>query len=113
MDLPRTLDDARGESSICDLNSSLTELISQISERCLPNLLQPDCHDFREGNSLSGKHTFSYCRCRNDNELCALLVLFFGVGDGEGAFKLLGATSLLLVAGAPFVTAAAMRIGME
>ncbi|AXJ95014.1 MULTISPECIES: heme exporter protein CcmB [unclassified Sphingomonas] len=43
----------------------------------------------------------------------AVPLLIFGVGDGEGAFKLLGATSLLLVAGAPFVAAAGMRAGME
>jgi heme exporter protein B len=43
-------------------------------------------------------------------------LLIFGagaLGGGEGAFKLLGAVSLLLVAGAPFVAGAAMRTAME
>lgn len=42
----------------------------------------------------------------------AIPVLIFGagaLGDGMGAFKLLGAASLLLVAGAPFVAGAALR----
>jgi heme exporter protein B len=46
----------------------------------------------------------------------AVPLLIFGAGaldDGEGAFKLLGAVSLLLVAGAPFVAGAAMRTAME
>ena len=36
-----------------------------------------------------------------------------GVGDGTGAFKLLGAVSLLLVAGAPVVAGAAMRMARD
>lgn len=43
-------------------------------------------------------------------------LLIFGAGaveQGAGAYKLLGAVSLLLVAGAPFVAAAAMRAGMD
>ncbi len=46
----------------------------------------------------------------------AVPLLIFGAGSiegGMGALKLLGAVSLLLVAGAPFVAAAAMRAGME
>jgi heme exporter protein B len=46
----------------------------------------------------------------------AVPLLIVGAGaldDGEGAFKLLGAVSLLLVAGAPFVAGAAMRTAME
>ncbi len=43
----------------------------------------------------------------------AVPLLIFGTGEGAGALKLLGATSLLLVAGAPFVTAAAMRAGLN
>ena len=46
----------------------------------------------------------------------AVPLLIFGGGmldGGAGAVKLLAATSLLLVAGAPFVAAAAMRLGME
>ncbi len=47
----------------------------------------------------------------------AVPLLIFGagavdVGAGFGAFKLLAAVSLLLVAGGPFVAAAAMRAGM-
>jgi heme exporter protein B len=41
-------------------------------------------------------------------------LLIFGAGaDGAGAFKLLAAVSLLLVAGAPFVAGAAMRMGRD
>ncbi len=42
----------------------------------------------------------------------ALPLLIFGAGasDGAGALKLLAATSLLLVAGAPFVAGSAMRM---
>jgi heme exporter protein B len=43
----------------------------------------------------------------------AVPLLIFGAGAGESgatAYKLLGAMSLLLVAGAPFVTAAALRL---
>ncbi len=42
----------------------------------------------------------------------ALPLLIFGAGaaEGAGALKLLAATSLLLVAGAPFVTGSAMRM---
>lgn len=41
----------------------------------------------------------------------AVPLLIFGAGaDGPGAFKLLAAVSLLLVAGAPFVAGAAMRM---
>lgn len=42
----------------------------------------------------------------------ALPLLIFGAGaaEGEGALKLLAATSLLLVAGAPFVAGSAMRM---
>ncbi|SEJ57870.1 heme exporter protein B [Sphingomonas sp. OV641] len=46
----------------------------------------------------------------------AIPLLIFGAGaidSGPGGLKLLGAVSLLLVAGAPFVSAAAIRIGME
>ncbi len=49
----------------------------------------------------------------------AVPLLIFGAGALDpaanigGAFKLLGAVSLLLVAGAPFVAAAAIRAGME
>lgn len=46
----------------------------------------------------------------------AVPLLIFGGGALEGgaaAWKLLAATSLLLVAGAPFVAAAAMRAGVE
>ena len=46
----------------------------------------------------------------------AVPLLIFGVGaveQGAGALKLLGAVSLLLVAGAPFVAAAAIRTGMD
>ena len=39
-----------------------------------------------------------------------LLIFGAGVGAGEGALKLLAATSLLLVAGAPFVAGSAMRM---
>lgn len=44
----------------------------------------------------------------------AVPLLIFGAGSldgGSGALKLLGAVSLLLVAGAPFVAGAAMRMG--
>lgn len=46
----------------------------------------------------------------------AVPLLIFGGGmleGGTGAIKLLTAVSLLLTAGAPFVAAAAMRVGME
>ena len=46
----------------------------------------------------------------------AVPLLIFGAGavdGGGGGLKLLGAVSLLLVAGAPFVAAAAIRIGIE
>mgnify|MGYP001806825943 CR=1 FL=1 len=48
----------------------------------------------------------------------ALPLLIFGAGamgegGGGGGLKLLAATSLLLLAGAPFVAAAAIRVGME
>lgn len=46
----------------------------------------------------------------------AVPLLIFGAGaveQGAGAFKLLGAVSLLLLAGAPFVAAAAIRAGMD
>lgn len=46
----------------------------------------------------------------------AIPLLIFGAGaidGGAGGLKLLGAVSLLLVSGAPFVAAAAIRIGME
>jgi heme exporter protein B len=46
----------------------------------------------------------------------AIPLLIFGAGaveGGLGALKLLGAISLLLAVGAPFVAAAAIRIGME
>jgi heme exporter protein B len=46
----------------------------------------------------------------------AIPLLIFGAGaidGGGGGLKLLGAVSLLLVAGAPFVAAAAIRIAME
>ncbi|UVO51382.1 heme exporter protein CcmB [Sphingomonas sp. SUN019] len=46
----------------------------------------------------------------------AIPLLIFGAGaieGGPGGLKLLAAVSLLLVAGAPFVAAAAMRAGME
>jgi heme exporter protein B len=41
----------------------------------------------------------------------AVPLLIFGAGAGAGALKLLCATSLLLVAGAPFVAGAALRAG--
>jgi heme exporter protein B len=46
----------------------------------------------------------------------AIPLLIFGAGaieGGAGALKLLAATSLLLVAGAPFVAGAAIRAGMD
>lgn len=46
----------------------------------------------------------------------AVPLLIFGAGaveQGTGAYKLLGAVSLLLLAGAPFVAAAAIRAGMD
>lgn len=46
----------------------------------------------------------------------AIPLLIFGAGaidGGSGGLKLLGAVSLLLLAGAPFVAAAAVRVGME
>lgn len=46
----------------------------------------------------------------------ALPLLIFGAGavdGGSGAFKLLGATSLILMAGGPFVAGAALRFGRE
>ncbi len=46
----------------------------------------------------------------------AVPLLIFGAGaidGGAGGLKLLAAVSLLLVAGAPFVAGAAMRVGME
>lgn len=46
----------------------------------------------------------------------AVPLLIFGAGaltGGAGAFKLLGAVSLLLLAGAPFVAGAAIRAGMD
>ncbi len=47
----------------------------------------------------------------------AVPLLIFGAGalgpQGAGAFKLLGACSLLLLAGAPFVAGAALRAGRE
>jgi heme exporter protein B len=46
----------------------------------------------------------------------AVPLLIFGAGSidgGMGAIKLLGAVSLLLLAGAPFVAAGAMHAGME
>jgi heme exporter protein B len=46
----------------------------------------------------------------------AIPLLIFGAGaieGGVGGLKLLAAVSLLLVAGAPFVAAAAIRVGME
>ena len=46
----------------------------------------------------------------------AVPLLIFGAGSiagGFGAVRLLGAVSLLLLAGAPFVAGAAMRAGME
>lgn len=46
----------------------------------------------------------------------AVPLLIFGAGaidGGMGAFKLLAAVSLLLVAGAPFVAGAAMRAGLD
>jgi heme exporter protein B len=48
----------------------------------------------------------------------AVPLLIFGGGAldpaaGAGALKLLGAVSLVLVAGAPFVAGAAMRVAME
>ncbi len=48
----------------------------------------------------------------------AIPLLVFGAGSldataGEGALKLLGAVSLLLVAGAPWIAAAAMRARMD
>jgi heme exporter protein B len=41
----------------------------------------------------------------------AIPLLIFGAGTGPGALKLLGATSLLFVAGAPFLAGAALRAG--
>jgi len=41
----------------------------------------------------------------------AVPLLIFGAGSGAGALKLLAATSLLFVAGAPFVAGAALRAG--
>lgn len=46
----------------------------------------------------------------------AVPLLIFGagaIGEGGGALKLLAAVSLLLVAGAPFVAAAAIRAGLD
>jgi heme exporter protein B len=46
----------------------------------------------------------------------AVPLLIFGAGaveQGAGALKLLGAVSLLLLAGAPFLAAAAIRAGMD
>jgi heme exporter protein B len=46
----------------------------------------------------------------------ALPLLIFGAGSidgGVGGLKLLAAVSLVIVAGAPFVAAAAIRVGME
>lgn len=46
----------------------------------------------------------------------AIPLLIFGAGSldgGVGALKLLAATSLLLVAGAPFVAGAAIRVGLD
>ena len=47
----------------------------------------------------------------------AVPLLIFGAGalaqEGAGAFKLLAATSLVLLAGSPFVAGAAIRAGME
>ena len=43
----------------------------------------------------------------------ALPILIFGVGGGAGSLKLLAATSLVLVAAAPFASAAALRAGMD
>ncbi|MEG3088975.1 heme exporter protein CcmB [Sphingomonas sp. PB4P5] len=46
----------------------------------------------------------------------AIPLLIFGAGSidgGSGAVKLLGAVSLLLLAGAPFVAGAAMRAGLD
>lgn len=49
----------------------------------------------------------------------AVPLLIFGagagqeIGEGAGAFKLLGAVSLLLVAGGPFVAGAAMRMARD
>ncbi|WP_448500748.1 heme exporter protein CcmB [Sphingomonas sp.] len=40
----------------------------------------------------------------------ALPLVIFGAGEGPGAMKLLGAVSLLLLAGGPFVAGAAMRV---
>ena len=48
--------------------------------------------------------------------LIAVPLLIFGAGSldgGVGALKLLGAVSLLLVAGAPFVAGAAIRAGLD
>ncbi len=41
----------------------------------------------------------------------AVPILIFGASPGAGALKLLAATSLLFVAGAPFVAGAALRAG--
>lgn len=41
----------------------------------------------------------------------AVPILIFGASPGAGALKLLAATSLLFVAGAPFVSGAALRAG--
>ena len=43
----------------------------------------------------------------------ALPILIFGVGGGAGSLKLLAAASLVLVAAAPFASAAALRAGMD
>ena len=43
----------------------------------------------------------------------ALPILIFGVGGGASALKLLAAASLVLVAVAPFASAAALRSGMD
>lgn len=43
----------------------------------------------------------------------ALPLLIFGAGAGPAALRLLGAVSLLLLAGAPFVAGAAMRMGRD
>jgi len=46
----------------------------------------------------------------------AIPLLIFGAGsldNGVGALKLLGAVSLLLTAGAPWIAAAAIRAGMD
>ena len=43
----------------------------------------------------------------------ALPLLIFGAGEGPGALRLLGAVSLLLLAGGPFVAGAAMRMSRD